>query len=41
MSENTKKPNPLMETLTTSFATLILGGAISAICMVLDMLLVA
>lgn len=39
MSE-VKKPNVISEVLATSFATLILGGGISAICIVLDMLLV-
>ena len=40
MSEVAKKPNVLMEILTASFATLVLGGGISAVCIILDMLLV-
>jgi len=41
MSEITRKPNVISEVITTSFATLILGGGISAVCILLDKLLLA
>ena len=41
MSETTKKPNVINEIIATSFGTLVLGGGISAVCILLDRLLIA
>ena len=40
MSE-TKKPNTIKETALACLSTLVLGGAVSAICLILDRALIA
>ena len=40
MSETAKKPNVIQEIIITSLGTILLGGAVGAYCLILDMLLI-